>query len=338
MSRQDAVAVIVVTHNSADHLRDLIGAVGQQLRDDDELVIVDNLSTDATVSVARAATVTVIETGTNEGFAAGCHVGARATTAPLLLFLNPDCVPEPGCLDALRAAAADQPGWGAWQAAVLLPDDTINTDGGVIHYIGIGWAGDCNLPLTQLPSAPTEVAFPSGAALTVRRPIWWEVGGLDPSYFLYVEDLDLGLRMWLAGHPVGIAPEARVIHGYDFDKGTGKWFWLERNRWRTVLSVYPLTLLVLLAPALLAAELAIHLAALRGGWLKAKLRADVAGIRDLPETLRRRRRVQASRAVSTRDFAARLTASLDSEYLPIPAGHPAARAQAAYWALIRRLL
>ena len=244
MSRADAVAVVVVTHNSADHLPDLIGAVSQQLREDDEFVIVDNLSTDATVEIARMTAVDrgrlrVIETGTNDGFAAACHVGADATTAPLLLFLNPDCVPEPGCLQELRAAGATQPDWGAWQAAVLLPDASINTDGGVIHYIGIGWAGDCGLPATQLPEQPREVAFPSGAALTVRRPVWDELGGLDPSYFLYVEDPDLGLRMWLSGHPVGIVPAARVVHGYEFEKGTGKWFWLERNRWRTVLSVYP---------------------------------------------------------------------------------------------------
>ena len=74
---------------------------------------------------------------------------------------------------------------------------------------------------------------------------------------MYGEDLDLGLRLWLAGHRVGLVPAARVTHSYEFDKGSGKWFWLERNRWRTVLSVYPTALLVLLVPALLAAELGL---------------------------------------------------------------------------------
>lgn len=338
MSVDAAVAIVVVTHNSAGHVSDLIGAVRAQLRDGDELVIVDNASTDETAAIARAAGAEVVETGTNDGFAAGCHAGARATVAPLLWFLNPDCVPEPGCLESLRATAISEPAWGAWQAAVLLPNSEINTDGGVVHYIGIGWAGDCGAPLTALPTGPTEVAFPSGAALMIRRTSWDELGGLDPAYFLYVEDLDLGLRLWLAGHGVGIVPSARVIHGYEFDKGLGKWFWLERNRWRTVLSVYPVRLLTLLAPALLAAELAIHLAALKGGWLRSKLRADAAVLRGLPETLRRRRRVQASRRLSTREFAAHLSASLDSDYLPIPPAHPVARAQAGYWALVNAIL
>jgi hypothetical protein len=340
MSAADALAVVVVTHNSAGHLHELIDGVLGQLRDGDELVIVDNLSTDSSSTIARAAgdRVRVIDSGRNDGFGAGCHIGARATATPLLLFLNPDCVPEPGCIEALRDAAAEQPAWGAWQAAVLLPDSSINTDGGVVHYIGIGWAGDCGAPASALPAGPVEVGFPSGAALTIRRPVWDELGGFDPSYFLYVEDLDLGLRLWLAGHPVGLVPAARVVHGYEFNKGQGKWFWLERNRWRTILSVYPVRLLMLLAPALLAAELAIHAAALKGGWLRSKLRADAAALRGLPDTLRRRRRIQAGRRVSTREFASRLTSSLDSDYLPIAPGRPAARAQAAYWALVKRIL
>lgn len=334
-----AVSVVVVAHDSAATVPALLDAVVPQLGPDDELVVVDNASSDGTASRARAhARVRVIESPENLGFGAGCHLGAEATAAPLLLFLNPDCLPLDGCLEQLRGAAAAWPAWGAWQAAVLLPDGRVNTDGGVVHYLGIGWAGDCEQPADVMPREPYEVAFPSGAALVVRRSVWDELGGLDPAYFLYSEDLDLGLRMWLAGHRAGIVPAARVVHGYEFDKGSDKWSWLERNRWRTVLSVYPLPLLALLAPALLAAELAIHAAAARGGWLRAKLRADLAVLADLPSVVARRRRVQALRKISAREFASHLTASLDSPYLPIRDPHPAARLQAAYWAVARRLL
>jgi hypothetical protein len=336
----DALAVVVVAHNSAAQLPGLIDSLLEQLGPADELVVVDNGSSDGTAALAAGAgeRVVLIESGVNLGFGAGCHAGARATGAPLLLFLNPDCRPEPGCLEALRAAAAAHPGWSAWQAAVLLPDGNINTDGGVVHYIGIGWAGDCDKPVSAMPPDPYEVAFPSGAALVVRRAVWDELGGLEPSYFLYSEDLDLGLRLWLAGHRVGIVPGARVVHGYEFDKGAGKWFWLERNRWRTVLSVYPAALLALLAPALLAAELAVHAAAARDGWLGAKLRADAAVLAGLPGILSRRRRVQASRRISAREFASHLSASLDSPYLPVSDTRWAARGQAAYWAVVQRVL
>lgn len=334
------MAVVVVTHQSAEHLPSLIAAMEEQLQERDELLIVDNASSDGTAAVARSLSerARVIETGENLGFAGGCHVGAGAAGAPLLLFLNPDSRPQPGCLERLREAAHAHPDWGAWQAAVLLEDGRINTSGGVVHYLGIGWAGDCERPLSALPERDCEIAFPSGAAMVLRREAWVALGGLDREYFMYGEDLDLGLRLWLSGRRVGLVPAARVFHSYEFDKGQSKWFWLERNRWRTVLSVYPAALLLLLAPALLAAEFGLMAIAAREGWLGAKLRAQAAGIRGLSGTLARRRAVQRERSIDVGVFAAHLTSSLDSPFLA-GAQNPLLRVpQAGYWRLVRRAL
>ncbi len=336
----DALAIVVVTHQSADHLADLMQALIPQLRDEDEVAIVDNASTDGTPQIARSLheRVRVIETNANLGFSGGCHVGVESTRAPLLLFLNPDSRPQPGCLERLRAASANHPSWGAWQAAVLLDDEHINASCGIAHYLGMGWAGDCDRPISALPHAECEIPFPSGAAMVVRRGVWTKLGGLDREYFMYVEDLDLGLRLWLAGHRVGLVPAARVTHGYEFDKGPSKWFWLERNRWRTVLSVYPLALLVLVAPALLAAELGLLAVATRQSWLRSKLRAQWAALSGLPRTLARRRTVQATRCVSAAEFATHLTSSLDSPYLSAADSRWLSAPQALYWTLVRRIL
>jgi GT2 family glycosyltransferase len=336
----DAIAVVVVTHQSADHLPALVAALTAQLREGDELVIVDNASSDGTAQRARSLgeRLRVIETGENLGFAAGCHVGASSTRAPLLLFLNPDCEPQPECIERLRSASREHPDWGSWQAAVLLPDGRINTSGGVVHYLGIGWAGDCERPSIELPAHDREIAFPSGAAMVVRRTLWTELGGLDREYFMYGEDLDLGLRLWLSGHRVGLVPAARVIHSYEFAKGSAKWFWLERNRWRTVLSVYPPALLVLLAPALLAAELGLLAVATRDGWLAPKLRAQAATILGLPGALDRRRSVQRDRQIGSRELAERLTSTLESPYLAAAASPWVRVPQAIYWRMVRRAL
>ncbi len=332
--------MVVVTHQSSEHLPRLLSALDAQLGDADELAIVDNASSDGTAAVARALSerATVIETGENLGFAGGCHVGADATQAPLLLFLNPDSEPSADCLLRLREASSEHPDWGAWQAAVLLDDGRINTSGGVVHYLGIGWAGDCERPISALPTEDREIAFPSGAAMVVRRDTWTALRGLDRRYFMYGEDLDLGLRVWLSGHRVGLVPAARVTHSYEFDKGTSKWFWLERNRWSTVLSVYPAALLLLLAPALLAAELGLLVIAARDGWLRAKLRAQAATIGALPRTLARRRLVQHDRRVGARELAVQLTSSLDSPYLASASSRWLSAPQAAYWWLVRRCL
>jgi GT2 family glycosyltransferase len=305
-----ALAVVIVAHGDAPDL----DAVRSQLEPDDELVVIDNNGPD------------------NDGFAGGANRGAAATTAPLLFFLNPDAVPTAGCLDALRSAPES---WAAWQALVTLPGgDVVNTSGNVAHWTGLGWAGALGEPVAAARDG--EVGFASGAALVVRRSDWERVGGFDPAYFLYCEDLDLSLRLRLAGRGVGLVSAARVEHDYAFDKGAYKWFHLERNRWWTVLATYPAPLLALVLPALVALELPLLAIAARQGWLGPKLRAQAAVLRSLPAVLRRRKHVQALRAVSAATFAASLTVEMNSPNLAVP--QVANRLQAAYWAFVVRLL
>jgi N-acetylglucosaminyl-diphospho-decaprenol L-rhamnosyltransferase len=336
------IAIVVVAHNSAADLPRTLGALREQLGEEDDVVVVDNASTDGSAEAARSVVGTgaVVETGANLGFAAGCHAGVRATTAPLVLLLNPDCEPAPGCLDALRAVADERPGWGAWQALVTLPGgERVNTAGNLVHYLGFGWAGRLDEPVASVPNHPYEAGFVSGAALVIRRSAWEQTGGFDERYFMYGEDLDLSVRLRLAGHGLGVAPAARVAHEYEFTKGDYKWFFLERNRWWTVLAAYPAPLLALLAPALIAFEVVLLLASWRGGWLRAKLRAQAAVARELPRILARRRVVQATRRVSARAFADGFVASLDSPHLAMGRAIPGAELlQALYWRLVRALL
>ena len=337
-----ALAVVIVTYNSARHIGKTLSALLDQLGPQDELVVVDNASTDATVAVVSefAPDATVLELETNTGFTGGCNLGAQATEAPLLLFLNPDAKVSAGCIDALRATAGERPGWGAWQALVTLPGGKlVNTSGGVTHFLGFAWAGECGKPVELDAGELREIGFSSGAALVVRREAWSLAGGFDEDYFMYGEDVDLSLRLSLAGHAVGVTPAARVEHDYEFAKGPHKWFYLERNRWATLLATYPWLLLALLSPALLLSEVALLAVAARRGWLVPKLRAQAAVIASLPRLLSRRRRVQALRAVSARQFAERLCASLDNPYLGAVARfRPVAAVQHAYWRAVMACL
>jgi GT2 family glycosyltransferase len=339
---EPAIAVVVVTHQNADHVGQTLRAVAAQMDAGDELIVVDNASSDGTPEAVREAVpdAVVLEQRSNLGFAGGCGAGAAASSASLLFFLNPDATPGDGCLDELRRIAGERSGWGAWQALVTMDGGTtINTSGNVTHYLGIGWAGSLGEPIASAPAEPVEVSFASGAALMVRRSEWERLDGFDDRYFMYGEDMDLGLRLWLSGSAVGIAPAARVEHDYEFAKGERKWFLLERNRWWTVVSDYPTRLLVLLAPALILSELAVMIAATKGGWLGAKLRAQGAVLRELPQMLERRRRVQARRAVSEHAFAQELSDRLDNPNLGgLAAVGLLARAQSAYWAVVRRML
>ena len=336
------LSVVIVTHDSAAALRRTLPAVAAQLRDGDELIVVDNASADGTTAAVRelAPAATVIGTGGNPGFGAACNRGADAATGELLLFLNPDNSVAPGFRDAIELPLREGRGWGAWQGLVTdAGGELLNSRGGVVHFTGIAWAGGAGEPRSAAPAGPEEVAFPSGACLAIPRGRWKRTGGFSEPYFLYHEDTDLGLRLRLAGERVGIEPRAVSDHDYEFDKGPGKWRHLERNRWATLIRDYPGKLLALVFPALLATEIALLVAAAAGGWLGPKLQAKLDIGRALPRLLRERRVVQATATVDAATFAGCLTAELDSEFLGAAGRSRLLRGLLrGYWSLVLRLL
>ena len=154
---------------------------------------------------------------------------------------------------------------------------------------------------------------------------------------MYGEDLDLSLRLRLAGWGVGMVPAARVEHDYEFAKGDYKWFYLERNRWWTRARrptprrcwrcsprrCWPSSSRCSPSPAAAAG-------------CAPKLRAQLAVLRTLPMALRGGARSRPRRRAGAGGFAAGLSASLDSPYLGPAAAVPGVRAlQAGYWRAVR---
>jgi GT2 family glycosyltransferase len=335
-----SLSVVIVSYESVPDLRRSLPPLVAQLSSEDELIVVDNAQ-DAQLADALdelAPSARLINAGGNVGFAAGANLGAAAASGELLLLLNPDAVAQPGFVEAITAPWRD--GWAAWMGLVTMDSGTaINTSGGVLHFTGIGWAGQAHQPLMAAPRDPAEVGFLSGACLAVPRRTWLELGGFPEPYFMYCEDVDLSLRLRLRGGRLGVAPSARVDHSYSFDKGASKWRHLERNRWATVLRTYPAGLLALVLPALLMAELAIWAAAVRGGWAPMKARATLDLARSLPGILRARIAIQRGRRVSAAAFAAALTDELSSPYLGGVAERRWVSALLrAYWRLVLGLL
>jgi GT2 family glycosyltransferase len=328
----------MVTFNSGAALEGSLPPVLAQLDTDDELVVVDNASSDDTIARVRrlAPRARVLAQERNLGFAAGCNTGAAVARGGLLVFLNPDAVVVDGFADAIRRPL--ERGWDAWMG-VVTAGEVLNTSGGIVHFTGIAWSGQVGEPLSSGPAEPGEVAFASGACLAVPRARWQELGGFAPQYFMYCEDVDLSLRAWLWGGRVGVEPAARVDHDYTFAKGGYKWRLLERNRAATVIRTYPGRLLALLAPVLLATELALLVIAPASGWGRSKLQAHADTVRALPRLLRERREIQARRAIGAREFARLLTPELSSPDLGPLARNPLLRAALrAYWALVRAAL
>jgi GT2 family glycosyltransferase len=316
-----------------------VPAVVRELGDAGELIVVDNASSDGTPELVRelAPAARVIETGANLGFSAACNRGASEARGELLVFLNPDAVPQPGWREAMEAPAATGE-WAAWQALVTAEEGSVvNTAGGVVHFTGIAWAGQAGRPVGEAGFG--EPGFVSGACLALPRRTFDEIGRFPEEFFLYHEDVDLSLRLRLGGGRLGVARDAVVDHEYEFAKGPEKWRYLERNRWATLIRTYPGPLLLLVWPALLATELALVPVAIANGWFRQQLLAKLDVLGRLPGLLRERARIQRKRRVGSREIAEGLTAELSSGFLGRASESGLLRGLlGGYWRVVLRLL
>lgn len=323
-----ALSVIIVTWNNEQEIAGTLRSLQRELRSDDELIVIDNASTDQTRAIVteEAPSARLLNSGYNAGFTGGVNLGATFAQNDLLVLLNPDARPLPGWGMAIRLPWTEGRNWDAWQALVVDGTATcINTAGNSLHYTGIGWAGKHGKPLAEAPTSPQKVTSASGACLAIRRDVWERLEGFPEEFFLYHDDIDLSIRVQLLGGTMGIEPRAIVAHDYTFGGGS-KWRWLEQNRWAFIIRTYPVSLLALLFPALLVTELAIWSFACRAGWLRHKVKATVNTLTALPRLLQERRSLQRSKRVSSTEFASWLSPDLDSSLLP-----PAARRGPASW-------
>ncbi|MBK5219482.1 MAG: glycosyltransferase family 2 protein [Thermoleophilia bacterium] len=336
-----SLSVLIVAWNSREELDRTLPVLLAELGEDDELIVVDNDSADDTIEVVRALApaARLVRMGRNVGFAGGVNAGAAEARGDLLVILNPDAAPLPGFGAAIRRPWLEGRGWAAWQALVAeAGGTTINSAGNPLHFTGIVWAGGHGRPISEAPPAG-EVTVLSGACLAIPRATWEEVGGFPAKFFLYHEDVDLSLRLRLAGGTLGIEPAAVVAHDYEFGAREHKWRWLERNRLAFLVRAYPAPLLLLLAPALIATELALLVVAGSGGWGRQKLAANAEVLRWLPRLLLERRRIQRRRVVSSAEFAAWLSADLDSPFIPpIARSLPVRLVLRSYLGVVRLLL
>jgi GT2 family glycosyltransferase len=304
-------AAIVVAYNNGDELTRCIDA----LRGDDIPVVVVNNGNP--IELERDG-VQVVQAERNAGFGGGCNLGARATDAEVLVFINPDTVAKPGAVAALADAASS----GIAQARLRLFDrpELLNSSGNVLHVSGLAWPGGYGDQADALTER-RDIAYASGAAFAIRTDLFRELGGFTEEYFLYQEDLELCWRARLAGRAVVVEPAADVLHDYAFERpDRRKQYYLERNRLIFVLTAFSGRLLFLLAPVLLAVEAGVVLLSLRQGWWREKVRGWVWLARNSSWLAAHRRETQALRQVPDRELARFLTPELDPRMLELPRG------------------
>ncbi|MCO7219991.1 glycosyltransferase family 2 protein [Klenkia sp. PcliD-1-E] len=218
--------VVAVTYSPGESLGPFLDSLRTATRLALDVVLADNGSTDGApeAQAARRDDVRVLPTGGNIGYGAAVNAGLADVRSGWALVANPDVVLDPGSVDELLAAAARWPRAAVVGPAIATPEgdlypsarDLPSLSTGTGHAV-FGWVWPAN-PWTaryrREREAPRErpAGWLSGSCFLVDLEAFHAVGGYDPGYFMYFEDVDLGERLGRAGYLSVYAPTATVTH------------------------------------------------------------------------------------------------------------------------------
>lgn len=231
------VAAVVVSHGHPRELEESLPILREQV---DELVVIANIPGSVPDGVEAVHNEQPLGFGTN------VNMGAALTTAELVLSANPDAVPEPGAVAALRAFMTDHVRCGVAGPRMVYPDGTPQPSrrrfptvlGTIVRRTPL------RLVVPQrrhfhldeaTPTQPVETDWMLGGFLLLRRAMLDELGGFDEGFRLYGEDIDLQYRAMQAGWERWYVPQAVVRHEHKAETDKR---WLTRRtlwHWRGIL-------------------------------------------------------------------------------------------------------
>ena len=238
---RESVAVVVVTYNRADLLARLLDGLAAQTWRPDEVVVVDNASTDHTRTVLEARTdlpLRVIWGEENIGGAGGFHLGVRTAYDAgfdRVWLVDDDVVPAPDCLEVLMGVDED-----------CLTSVREDLTGALVEKAAVDF--DLRNPLAIKPkrasvdstyvdraSMPERVEVHNVAfeGFMARRSVVEEIGFPDPAFFIFYDDAEYAVRARRAGHRIWAVRDALLVRQLDFnqqhDLSGWKGFYMYRN-------------------------------------------------------------------------------------------------------------
>jgi GT2 family glycosyltransferase len=187
-----------------------------------EVILCDNGSSDRSADYVRTRfpQVKLITLDHNHGFAEGNDLAAAQASGEWIGFLNNDMWVEREWLKNLVAALDDHPRATCLASRIKNWDgSSLDFIGGGVNYQGHGFQVDHGEGSSRR-DIERRVLFACGGAMLIRRAVFAEVGGFDPDYFAYFEDVDLGWRLNLLGREVWYTPRATVFHRHHGTAGS----------------------------------------------------------------------------------------------------------------------
>lgn len=211
------LTVVVVNWNGEDLLPACLTPLGGA---EFEVIVVDNGSADGSLDLLAESFpgAIVVANEANRGFAVANNQGIRLASAPAVLLLNNDTLPDPAPLLALGDFLAEHPEVGIVGPSLVFPDGRRQPSCGRGPNLRTEITGKTLLhrlaPALRVraPLRSCQVDWVTGAALCIRRDLALSLGGLDESMFMFYEDLDLCARVREAGSQVWFLATQPIVH------------------------------------------------------------------------------------------------------------------------------
>lgn len=222
MNKKPLVSVIIVNWNGEKIIKNSIQSILKQSYQPIELIVVDNNSSDKSVTIIQSfkKKVTLIQSGVNTGYAGGNNLGFSVAKGKYILLFNSDAFAESDFLASLVDEIEKKPSVSVLQPKLIYKGNprykngVINSVGcyftptGFLYYLGYG--KDSSLPMYN---QHREIFSAYGACMLIRKNTIDKVGLFDEDFFLYFEETDFCIRVWLSGEKVVYTPKATVFHG-----------------------------------------------------------------------------------------------------------------------------
>lgn len=227
------LSIVIVSWNTRDLLRNCLHSVYDSLvKDDFEVLVVENNSSDGTSEMIEKEfpQVHLIVNEENLGYAAAMNKGMYSARGEYILCLNPDTIVYAGTIERASRFLKENAGYAAVGCRISLPDGSYQTAAaklfrpldefiiyGFFKYLHL--AGLCREHAYERVQYPEEylrlngtVDYMIGAFIMIKRQLLDSVGGLDPSFFFCVDDLDWGLRINEAGLKMKHLMDCEILH------------------------------------------------------------------------------------------------------------------------------
>lgn len=296
------ISALFINHNSHGTILKSIQAVIEQDYPLDQIVVVDNGSTDEDPRKIRQIFpgVELIELKANKGLSFARNVGLKTVESDLVLLVDDDVYLTSGVLRMLVETHRETNAVIVCPRIVLYPEgDILQCDGASIHFAGM-LALRHGYSLVQVHSPKRAlVGGVIGACLLIERQTLMEIGNFDEDYFFYFEDMELSYRVLAQGYTIFCEERAVALHdrgegteNLSF-RGTGIYpkrraYFTIRNRWLTIMLHYQMRTLIVLSPVFFLYEFGVFLESLKRGWILEYFKASLSLIGDVTSIWQKR--------------------------------------------------